>query len=401
MGITIQWLFQTYFDALRGVRALSRDMWLAATRLRDCRTPACGVHVKRCPENHVAQIVHNSCGHRCCQQCSSLDRERWLHAWKQKLLPCPHHHVVFTIPHELLDLWRYNKQPLAGILFAAASQSLRQLLADPKYCGARVGLLAGLHTWSQTLAAHVHLHVLVTAGGLDEQDRWRPAIKNCLLPRQVLMIVFRGKFRALTIKALKQGKLQVPPSSSVSRWVGELNRLGRTPWNVKIFDRYRDGQGVATYLARYLRGGPIGGKRLLSVDDTSVRFAYRLPSGQACGDRSGQGIMTLPITEFLGRFLEHVPPRAMQTVRGYGLYAGNQHSRLSLAFTALGASAPDSEQLTLSLQQWLERMGHDSSCNHCPVCGRELIISERYYPTRQARSPPLVAGLLHPQPLPA
>ena len=100
--------------------------------------------------------------------CGGLERERWLHRWKTRLLPCPHHHVVFTIPHELLDLWRYNKRAVANILFAAAaSQTLQQLLADPKFCGGQVGLLAGLHTWSQTLAAHVHLHVLVTAGGLD------------------------------------------------------------------------------------------------------------------------------------------------------------------------------------------------------------------------------------------
>lgn len=96
-------------------------------------------------------------------------------------------------------------------------------LADPKYFGARVGLLAALHIWSQTLAAHVH--VLVTAGGLDAQQRWQPVVKNCLPPRKVLMIVFRGKFRALALKALQHNELRLPPPTKSSYWVGEMNRL--------------------------------------------------------------------------------------------------------------------------------------------------------------------------------
>lgn len=195
-------------------------------------------------------------------------------------------------------------------------------------------MLAGLHTWSQTLAAHVHLHVLVTAGGLDDENRWRPAVKDCLLPRKVLMIVFRGKFRDFMLKALAKGELKLPPTITDQQVFGELNRLGRLPWNVKIFERYAHGRGVATYLAQYLRGGPIGNKRLLADDNDHVRFRYRLASNTA-GDRSRLGAMTMTVAEFLRRFLEHVPPRSMQTVRGYGLYAGNQYAHLPLAFKAL------------------------------------------------------------------
>lgn len=313
MSVTIQSLLQEHFTLLTTTRRLSKDMRNAAIRLRDCRTAAMGMHVKHCPDGHVSSIAYNSCRHRCCPVCNGLERQRWLHRWQTHLLPCPHHHVVFTIPHELLDLWRYNKQGVANILFAAAAQTLRQLLADPQFCGGQVGLLAGLHTWSQTLAAHVHLHVLVTAGGIDANQAWRPAVKNCLLPRKVVMIVFRGKFRDFTLKALKQGKLQLPPDTTHNHWINELNRLGRVPWNVKVFDRYQHGRGVVQYLARYLRGGAIGNARLLDCHEGQVRFRYRLPASPAA-DRTRQGIMLLTIIEFLMRYLEHVPPRGMQTV---------------------------------------------------------------------------------------
>lgn len=395
MGITIQSLLQAHFWSLASSRRLSKDMWNAAWRLRGCRTSAMGIHVRRCPDDHVSSIAYNSCRHRCCQVCSGLERERWLDRWKTRLLPCPHHHVVFTIPHELLDLWRYNKSVIANILFAAASQTLRELLADPKYCGARVGMLAALHTWSQTLASHVHLHVLVTAGGLNASQQWQPAIKSCLLPRKVVMIVFRGKFRALVLDALQQGKLKLPPPTKVNHWIGEMNRLGRVPWNVKIFDRYEHGRGVVRYLARYLRGGPIGNHRLLEVRNGEVHFRYRLPCDPA-GDRTRQGVMRLSIVEFLRRFLEHVPPRSLQTVRGYGLYSGNQHAQLPEAFEALGAARPNLTSGKLTVQELLEQLGVDTSAECCPVCGKQLIIVDPYRRPywKSARSPPAEASNL-------
>lgn len=394
MGVTIQSLLQEHFTSLTSTRRLSADMWNAAKRLRACRTEELGIHVRRCPEGHVSSIAYNSCRHRCCQVCNGLERQRWLSRWKARLLPSPHHHVVFTIPHELLDLWRYNKRALADILFAAASQALRELLADPKYCGATVGLLAGLHTWSQTLAAHVHLHVLVTAGGLDAKQAWQPAVKDCLLPRKVLMIVFRGKFREFTLKALQQGKLELPDNTTANYWIGELNRLGRVPWNVKVFERYAHGRGVISYLARYLRGGPIGKERLLDCQDDKVRFAYRVPT-QKAGDRTRQAIMLLGVCEFLLRFLEHVPPRGLQTIRGYGLYGGNQHSRLGQAFIALGQAAPNLSSGRTRTAELLEQMGIDPSVNCCPVCGRELEVVERFPRPYwwSARSPPDSAKL--------
>lgn len=396
MGVTIQGLLQEHLDALTASRRLSRDMWNAAIRLRGCRTAEMGVHIKRCPDNHVSSIAYNSCRHRSCQICSGLERQRWLERWQTRLLPCPHHHVVFTIPHELLDLWRYNKIAMTNILFAAASQALRELLEDPKYCGGRVGLLAGLHTWSQTLAAHVHLHVLVTAGGLGAEQRWRSAVKNCLLPRKVLMIVFRGKFREFTLQALQQGKLELPPATTDNQWISQLNRLGRVAWNVKVFDRYQHGQGVARYLARYLRGGPIGNSRLLGLRDGKLNFRYRVPS-QKAGDRTRQATMVMSVLEFLRRFLEHVPPRGMQTVRGYGLYAGNQHSRLLEAFEALGSEPPDLSSAPTTVAELLERMGLDTSSSCCPVCGKALIVIERHARPywRSARSPPSSSSTSH------
>jgi hypothetical protein len=383
MGLTIQTLLQEHLDGFAARHPLSCEMLQAAVRMRDCRTAAMGGHVNSCPEGHFDQIAYNSCRHRCCPQCNALARARWLDGWKSRLLPCPHYHTIFTTPHDLLPLWRYNKRVFADTLFAAASQTLTELLDDPKYLGARVGLLSALHTWSQTLAGHVHLHVLVSGGGLDEAGCWKQPKKSCLLPRKVLMIKFRGKFRAMLLEKLQRGELVVPADTTAARLRSLLNKLGRTVWNVKILERYDHGDGVATYLAEYLKGGPIGNHRLLGERDGRVHFRYRVPASEGT-DRNRQGVTSLSVDDFLGRLLEHVPPRRYQTVRGYGLYCGNQHSRLDEAHRALGSDVPEVDAEPLSVEQFLESAGA-ADAGKCPKCGAELVSHSHF---ERGRSPP-------------
>jgi hypothetical protein len=329
----------------------------------------------------MQRVAYNSCRQRSCPQCSGLPRESWLEHWKTRLLDCPHFHVIFTTPHQLIPLWRYNKALFAAALFAAASQALLELLGDAKYLGARVGLLAALHTWSQTLAAHVHLHVLVTAGGLTEDGRWQAAKKSCLLPRQVLMIVFRGKLRAELLRALERGELAIPPDTNEAAVRSLLNKLGRVVWNIKILDRYDHGAGVATYLARYLRGGPIGNSRLSAVRNGRVFFRYRVSSSGA-SDRGRRETMSLEVDEFLSRLLEHVPPSGLHTVRGYGLYAGNQRARLDGARQSLGQT-PLAQSWTEppDWQELCAKMGQ-AEAGHCPVCRARLVVHSHFRPGR-------------------
>lgn len=388
MSLTVQSILQAHFDDFAARRPLSADMRRAAARIRDCRTAAMGGHVISCPRGHVHRIAYNSCRHRSCPQCSLLPREAWLAGWKARLLNCPHFHTVFTTPHQLLPLWRYNKRRFTAALFHAASSALLELLADEKYLGARVGLLAALHTWSQTLAAHVHLHVLVTAGGLTHRGRWQAAKKSCLLPRKVLMMVFRGKLRDQLLRALRRGELKLPPETTEASLRGLLNKLGRLDWNVKILQRYDHPRGVATYLARYLKGGPISNGRLLELRDGRVYFHYRPPSASSGGDSSSKDrrpATSLTVDEFLARLLEHVPPRNLQTVRGYGLYVGNRRQRLNAARRALSqAAVPQALPAPPTWQELCERAGNGEAAR-CPVCGAELIVHSHF---ARGRAPP-------------
>ncbi|WP_422662600.1 MULTISPECIES: IS91 family transposase [Rhodopirellula] len=382
MPLDLQQLMRKHFPRLAKSRALSGDMHRAAWCITHCRTREMGGHVNSCPQGHYHQVAYNSCSHRCCPKCAWLAREKWLDGWKARLLPVPHHHLIFTIPHSLNPIWRFNKRAFADVFFQAASQSLMQLLGSAQYMGARPGILAALHTWNQKLDEHVHLHVLVTAGGLSEDGTWIGAKKKCLLPRKVLMTKFRGKFKTLLKEAFRNGKIKLPPGWTINQLYALLYRLSGA-WNVKVFDAYEGGASVVTYLARYLRGGPIGNSRLLQERDGRVVFRYRLSELEG-GDGKRQGVTSLPTDTFLMRWLEHVPPRRYQCVRGFGLYSGNQHSDLVQAHQVLGSGYDGSVQEAKTWQELCDAAGMDEACR-CPACGSLLVSHHSFQP---GRSPP-------------
>jgi hypothetical protein len=295
---------------------------------------------------------------------------------------------VFTVPQALNVFWQYNRRLFAGLLFASVRETLLELLGDEKYLGAVPGMLSALHTWGQLLQVHLHLHVLLTAGGLTKDGCWRRAKKKCLLPRKVVMVVYRRNLRRKLRQSAERGELVLPPGWSVARFRGILNKWGRASWNVKVLERYDHGQGVATYLARYLKGGPIKNGRLLDSADGKVRFRYRdnRDKDRATG-RGRRKTTRMPLDTFLSRVLEHVPPPGLQMVRAAGVYASAKRDALAAARRLLG-QAPLEPVGKVRWQDLLKQLGCPEAAR-CPVCGAELIIHSLFRP---GRGPPSDVG---------
>src|SRR5262249_46009479 len=267
--VTLQMIFQAAFPAYELTHPLPARFRRAARAIMQCRTAALGGHVQACPDGHVARIWYNSCRHRSCPQCAYLQTERWLILQRVRLLACDHYHVIFTLPHELNPLWLANVPVMSGLLFQVVRETLGSLLADPQYLGAQPGIIAALHTWSQTLVLHPHWHCLVTGGGLTPDGHWQAVRHAFLLPVRVVMAVFRGKMLAAIHQAWACEALVLPEAVRPQQLLNLLTRLGhprKTKWNVHIRERYRHGIGVVMYLARYLRGGPIKNARLVAYD---------------------------------------------------------------------------------------------------------------------------------------
>jgi hypothetical protein len=370
MECTLRGIFQQHFESYAARHRLPAYVHRAAYWISRCRTAELGGHVRRCPEGHVERAFYNSCHQRVCPQCQALATERWLERQRARLLGCAHHHLIFTIPHELNVLWCWNRAPMAKLLFGAVQDTLMELLHDPRYLGARPALLAALHTWGRSLALHPHVHVLAADGGLDEHGAWVAPRRSHFLPARVLMLLFRGKLLAALRQGIERARLRLPPEASRERLRSLLNRLGRKKWNVHIRARYAHGEGVAAYLARYLKGGALKNTQLLPAERDCVRFRYRPHRDEA--DAGGE-VLTLSLAPeaFLARYLAHLPPPGAQTVRGYGLYGQRAGAFLDQARAALGQPAAE-EPAPLPLEEFLARFRQTPDTSRCPRCGAPL-----------------------------
>jgi hypothetical protein len=394
----LQQLLDAHYPVFEQTHPLPAHVREAVHCVRSCRTAALGGHVQACPEGHIERVWYNSCRHRFCPQCTQLQIAQWLEKQKARLLACDHYHVIFTLPRELNALWLANGRVLATLLFQAAWATLSELLGDPKYLGATPGMIAALHTWGQTLVLHPHLHCLVTGGGLAGET-WRAVRNGYLLPARVVMPVFRGKLLAAVHTALDTEQLTLPPSKTLPQLQMLLNRLGRQPWHVQIMQRYAHGHGVATYLARYLRGGPLKPGRIVSWDDQTVTVRYADNQDPDAQGRGRRNLLTLKVAEFLQRWLRHVPPPGLQVVRSYGLYAPAKRETLMQSRQALG-QGPVETPPALDWQRYCAQQGpQHPEC--CPVCGQRLIRRATVPPHRPCPRPGRVpAAEAPPGPVP-
>lgn len=334
MRCSLQDIFVQHFARYAATRQLHARQWRAAQCISQCYSPALGSHVLRCPEGHYERVQPHACRHRSCPRCVEPGRSRWIDGQMARLLPCPHFHTIFTVPHELLALWAYNREQMTQLLFDSARDSLLQLMGDPRRLGALPGVLMSLHTWGRNLSHHPHLHCLVTAGGLDVRSQWKATRTHVPISALPLKKLFQGKFLSHLGHMLGHRQLHLPPEQDQHYWRSVIRQLYRKDFNVEVCDVYEHGRGVMLYLARYVKGGPLPKDRALECDGTNVRFPYK-------DHRDGQlKTMTLPVQQFIARILWHAPPKGHHTTRYAGLYATARSSLHDAALEALRPAAP-------------------------------------------------------------
>ena len=294
--------------------------------------------------------------------------------------------MIFTLPHALHDLWRYNRAWFTQVLFEGVAKTLQAFCSDPDYLGAVAGFTLALHPWGRSLSLHPHLHVLITDGGLNVEGQWQRPQRSVYLPMRAVMTLFRGKLLARIVEAVIEGTLELPPNLTAQQCRNLCNRLGREKWNVHLCQRYTHGDGVMTYLARYLRGGPLNNTQLVEADEDTVTFRYRShPDAEA---ESGMQTLSLSPTAFLARYLQHAPLPHRPVVRHYGLYATRNADLLDRARTVLGQLPVVDEPptKTTAVAIYVARAGRATPATHCVHCGQALVM-RRPLPRQQSPCP--------------
>jgi hypothetical protein len=353
-----------------------------------CRTAALGGHLDECTRCGHRAISFNSCRNRHCPKCQIAARDRWIAARQRELLPTRYVHVVFTLPRRLAPLVLQNKKVLYDLLFRTSAETLLEVARDPRLLGAELGFFSVLHTWSQQLRIHPHVHCVIPAGGLSpDHTRWIRSREKYFLPKEVLQLVFRGKFVNALKQAFQEGQLNFQAHLKLLAqpkiFAAWLRSLHRQDWVVYLKRPFGGPRYVLQYLGRYTHRVAISNHRLVSFQDGQVTFRWR-----DSAHHNQQRLRALPVDKFLRRFLLHILPQGFVRIRHYGFLASRRRATtLPLCFQLLGSTPEPLAE------------GHASSTDdtpdlyRCPKCGGPMKVIERLTAAEiQLRSPPVVTA---------
>jgi len=374
-------IFRLYGDDYRRSYAVSYEQLKVMHHIEICRTAELGGHVEQCDRCAFEQIAYNSCRDRHCPKCQTLTKEQWLNDRKAELLGCSYFHLVFTLPHDLNPIILSNKKTTVNILFAAVNQSLQAFAKDPQWrLEGRLGFISVLHTWSQTLIDHFHLHCLIPAGALSfTKDRWIPAKDNFLFKITSLSKEFRKRYLKLLLSAYLKDRLvfskKTAALESKQNFQQLINSVSKTKWIAYAKRPFAGPQQVLEYLGRYTHRVAISNNRIISIDNGRVTFTYR--------DRQKDNEIrkiTLVADEFIRRFLLHVLPKGLMKIRYFGFLSHtNKKEQIPLIRNLIDPHATLPEKINESINEMMLRLtGIDITC--CPQCKKGKMIRIRKLP---------------------
>jgi predicted Zn-ribbon and HTH transcriptional regulator len=365
----IQQIFSLSYADFASKHYQTPEQLKAAYSIIDCKTGVLGINVSQCSDCGHIEYHNNSCRNRNCPNCQAVKKEVWVDKRRAEVINSPYFHVVFTLPHELNSLIYSNQRILYSLLHKCSSETLLELSANKKYLGATPGIIQILHTWNQTLDYHVHMHCIISGGGITSDKRIQRSKRNFFIPVHVLRNKFRGKYLYYLNQLYLSDSLCFPKSAqklkNTSSWNEFRNSLYQKDWCPYIKETFNGFGNAIEYLGRYTHKIAISNSRIIRIANDTVIFSARaLRKGEP------RRIITLSSTEFIRRFLMHVLPSGFQKIRYYGFLNNRMKSEnLRLIFKIQGSQRFKRRYENLSIAELL-KMVWKKDITLCPECGR-------------------------------
>lgn len=365
----IRQIFESAFDIYSAQAPYLSDVQKKAARaILNCKSGKLGCNFSQCTDCGHMEVHNNSCRNRNCPNCQAVQKEIWVDKRRSEVINSPYFHVVFTLPHELNPLIYCNQNLLYGLLHRCCAETLLELSADKKWLGATPGIIQVLHTWNQELEYHVHIHCIVSGGGLTKDGKIRKSSKNFFIRTEVLRDKFKGKYMAHLSSLYENDSLTFSSSCEKLRnsyhWKEFKNKLYEMDWCPYIKETFNEFGNAIEYLGRYTHKIAIGGSRILELTEDKVTFSAR---GIKPGDPKRQ--ITLNHTEFIRRYLMHVLPSGFQKIRYYGFLNNRMKTQNLKVICKIQGGLRFKQRFTgMSMAELLKAIWNFDICM-CPECG--------------------------------
>lgn len=285
-----------------------------------CRTAEAGIHKLKCDNTSCYHFdySYNSCRNKNCPKCSGSKQIKWVNGRNQELLPVDYSFITIVSPSYLDELFKYNQLECYNIFFKSVNETIKLLSIEDKKNTHKAGLIAMLHTWTQEVKYHPHIHCLIPEGQFNtEKNRWE-RINNKILTKEIFNITFKKVFANNLVAWMNKNEfsfLGITPEYIL----GKSRNTGRC---VHIRRSIKDVTGVVKYLGTYSNNIAITNNRIVDYDGTEVTIS--------CVDRAdGNKIKNkkIPAVIFLQRYSLHILPRKFSKIRYYGFLANSCKSK--------------------------------------------------------------------------
>lgn len=349
----------------------------AVAKVLGCGDPKNGFAEYWCLEcgGKEKKIVPFTCKSRFCPSCGKVYTDKWVEKMSKEMVDVPHRHVVMTIPEELRPYIYWNRDMLP-ILINSAAQVMKSIINRKKRNnGLTPGIIIVVHTFGRDLKFNPHIHALMTEGGLDKNDEWKTIE---FLPYAAL----RKRWQHLVLKAIRE---RFKGNKKVINLVNKLYTQKKNGFYVHARTKMRSARSAAKYIGRYMSRPAIAESRIIGWDDKEVEFWYE---DSETGKKEN---VTMPILQFIGRLVSHIPEKQFKMVRHYGIYARNKRveCRIAIKFWQLEklmkekkvhgfkGKAPVDKKIN-----YRERMIKEFSLDpcKCPRCGCEMELVRIWHP---------------------
>lgn len=361
MQYTVQDVFKRFGDKYLGIYRPTYEQKTVYNKILQCRTEQLGTRIYKCGSCEKRVYAYNSCKDRHCPMCQSYRKEVWIEEHRKDILNTPYFHVVLTPPKELHVVFYHNQKTMYDLLFDMASKTILELCESKKYLGAKVGITAMLHTWSQKGNYYPHLHMIVTGGGINKLGRYIYSKKD-FLPNQVIA----KRFSKNMLQGIKRSELEFFNKyeylNKKENFDEYLKPLYDAKWGVFSKEPFNNVEETYEYLGKYAFRVCMTNDRIEGFDDTHVYFNYKDHN-----DRSIKKVMKLRGEEFIRKFLLHALPKSYMKIRYYGILAGkNKKDRMK----KLKILTKTAMQLREKLEILNKIVGRDVT--KCTCCGGTL-----------------------------
>jgi hypothetical protein len=294
----------------------------AVNAMRVCRTAALGKDVYLCIECGEITEIYHSCKNRFCPTCSWQDTLRWAEKVKRNMLNIPHRHAVFTLPHQLIPLINRNKKVLLNVLMRTSADTLKDWM-EHKY-GIKAGIISVLHTFGEKKDNHMHTHMIVSWGGINQKTGHMEPIKGDYVNYSFLKNKFRCKFEDSLIELFDTGKLNHNYNNRIV-FMQFLKRINQKNWIVHLEPAMENPVAVIRYIGRYSKRACLSEYKITSIEGEYLSFRYKNYKRLDINQKPIEEELKLHYRKFFPRLLQHVPLPYFKIVRYYGVYSNRWH----------------------------------------------------------------------------